>query len=50
MTEVEPEEMVRSTVYIPKKDKRALKAALALEGVNLSEWVRQKIVEKLSKP
>lgn len=41
--------MIRVTVYIEESAHRQFKSLLALEGVTVSEWVRQKIDKKLKK-
>lgn len=40
--------MVRVTVYLTEAQHRKLKSVLALEGISVSEWFRQRITKKLS--
>jgi F0F1-type ATP synthase beta subunit len=39
----------RTTVYAPLAEVKRLKAKLALKGLTISEWFRQKMQEELKK-
>lgn len=44
-----PVKHVPVRVYIPEEKHRKLKAKLALDGISLSEWFRNKADEELNK-
>lgn len=46
--ESEPKKLVRLVVYVDPQQHRHLKSVLAMEGISVSEWVRNVIKEKLA--
>lgn len=45
--ESKPKPIKRFVVYVPEEEHRLFRSAVALDGMTISDWFREKIAEKI---
>lgn len=49
MTEQEPKQLKRFVVYVPEAQHRLLRSKLALKGITVADWFREKAQEEIDR-